>query len=661
MHATIPDTTFFIVLTTVACIIIFALLFIIRKKTALITSLNTQLAASSLTAQSLEQLSIPLWQREANGNIIYANAAYRAIIQQNPSPSSAPISNLFNDAQNIAQIALEKNSSYSERRHVIVNGERKYYEITEITIGNPPTHSIGYALDLNEIEEKDRTLKQHLSVQADLLESSRSAIAIFSADKRLRFYNNAFMSFWELDEKFLSGEPKYGEILDRLRDTRKLPEQANFQEFKRECLSMFTNLIEKKDDFFYLPNGKMLRQLVIPHEHGGLLMSYEDLTEQITQQQTYKTLVNVNKSTLDNLYEGVVVFGEDGRMQLCNPAYLRIWRLGDEIWDQKLHLQDILDLTAHLYDFIDNGELYKENLLSLITNRQASRQKLERTDGTIIDFSCVPLPDGATLMMYVDITDSALVEKSLRAEKKALEEADLIKSRFLSSISYELRSPLTSIRGFSEGLLRGYFGEVSQAHQHYLKAIYDSSVNLTNLIDNILDVASIDSGYMTLNVLEFDIRKAIDKVVFTAQAEANSKKCHLDVNCSDKIGRMTGDEKRIKQVLSNLLSNAIRFSQKDDVINFIIKTKGARKNILTFTIETTGKFLSQEDQDRVFDRFYKAPTDLSLNSGLGLTLAKSFIELHGGKIAIEDNAKKNVRIICTLKRNNKTLNKIKKS
>lgn len=608
----------------------------------------------------IEHAPFPIWQRNEDGALQYANAAYHTLAhapssQDDSHKASLPVLHPSNDY--IAQKALQTQITQTERKYIIVDGKRHLFSFSECPQyrDDQPQGTFGFATDLQEIDDKERLLKQHLNVQSDLMESSSSAIAIFSADKRLRFYNNAFVRFWELDESFLEQEPDYGAILDKLRDTRKLPEQANFQAFKKESIAMFTNLLEKIEDFFYLPNGKILRQVVIPHDHGGLLMSYEDLTEQIAQQQNYTSLVNVNQTTVDNLYEGVVVFGEDGRMQLCNPSYLNLWKLDERLLDHQPHILDIFDLTFKLYDFIDNGDLYKDNLMNAITNRQSLHQKIERRDGKVIDFSSVPLPNGATLMTYIDITDSALVEKSLRAEKKALEEADLIKGRFLSSISYELRSPLTSIHGFAEGMLRGHIGGATDKQLPYLQAIYDSSVNLTNLIDNILDVASIDSGYMTLSLEDFDIQHLVRTIEESIEKDVSQKDCNLIIDCENDIGTMNGDQKRIEQVMRNLLSNAIRFSRQHDTISFTVKTRGAAKRIICFEVEGYGTPLTKEEKARVFDRFYKPPTDLSFNNGLGLTLAKSFIELHGGKIMIENKSKNRIRVTCTLKRNRKLL------
>ena len=576
-------------------------------------------------------VEFPVWERDKNGNITFSNKSYNKIISLNENDISIvePVE-LFHNSNIIAQSAITNSSTEIHKAHVIVNGERKLFSITEIPNDNG---TVGYAFDITELEDVQKELKRHLSVQSDLLESSNSAIAIFGADQRLKFFNNAFCKFWDLKENLLLNEPNYGELLDILRDKRKLPEQANFQEFKKECLEMFTNLIEKKEDFYFLPDGTCLRQIVIPHEHGGLLISYEDLTEQMSKEQSYKTLVDVKKSTIDNLFEGVVVFGEDGRIQLCNSVYLKMWNLNENIIENKPHINEILEDTIELYDYDEDWDEYKSNIISIINSRLATKLKIKRKDGSILELSCAPLPDGAILMLYMDVTDSVRLEKSLRAEKKALEEADHIKSNLLTNISYELRSPLTSLKGFSEGLLLGYFGEVNSEQKEYIKNIYDSSVSLSYIIDDIIDVTTIDSGYMKLGISDFSIKSLVENIESSFSKIIENKLHSLSITYPKNIGKMSGDQKRIEQIFLNILKNIVNLSEGNDNILISIK-KDRPNNIVTFSIEDNNKGIEVIKNNRFFEKNHKTNIALSSYNNIGIILAKSFLDMHNAKVDI---------------------------
>src|SRR5262249_47431273 len=155
-----------------------------------------------------------------------------------------------------------------------------------------------------------------------------------------------------------------------------------------------------------------------------------------------------------------------------------------------------------------------------IQRRDLVGKQIERTDGKVLDWRKVPLPDGATLITYLDITDSTLVERSLRERNEALQEADRLKTEFLANVSYELRSPLTSISGFSEMLRQEYFGALSEKQKEYVDGIHQSSQHLMQLINDILDLASIEAGYMRLEVNDFDIYKTMKSMLALTQERA---------------------------------------------------------------------------------------------------------------------------------------------
>ena len=605
---------------------------------------------------SLDLLPIPLWQRDASLAIVTHNRAYAEAIE-GAAPVDGKIPELDKKVPAQAKQASLEGKAITDRRYVIVGGARKLYDVTEIPAADGSM--IGYALDVSEVDALKEDLTRHNSAMDDFLESSASAMVIYGSDMRLKSFNYAFVALWKLDEMWLDTHPTYGEILENLREKRKLPEQANFQLFKQQQVKLFRDLINPKEEFFYLPDGKALRVLAIPHALGGIMFAYEDVTDRLALERSYNTLIAVQRETLDNLHEGVAVFGEDGRLKLSNPNYVRLWNIPDEMAKSEPHVRDIVDKCKPLYVF-DEWDAFKQDHIRELQARSSHAQRLELADGKVIDWRKVPLPDGANLITYLDITDSMLVERSLRERNDALQEADKLKSEFLANVSYELRSPLTSIAGFSEMLSQEYFGTLSDKQREYVDGIHQSSQRLMQLINDILDLASIEAGYMRLEVAPLDVSALVKSVVSLIQERVREHGLKLKVECPAKIGQMLGDETRIKQILFNLLSNAIKYSSHGDKITFGAK---ASDHEIIIWVQDQGQGISPEEQEAIFNTFHRGKVQGSdknkaakrSGTGLGLSIVKSFMELHGGRIEVFSEPGKGARFECIFLRDNPKL------
>ena len=605
----------------------------------------------------------PIWQRDSSTDVVFYNLSYSVAVEDvNDGGDGTP--ELDKKARSMATQAFETNRTVSDRRHIVIGGERKLYDIMEMPVPEEKI-SVGFAIDMSEVEELKEDLTRHISAQDDLLESSASAMAIYGSDMRLKSFNYAFASLWKLDEIWLDMQPTYAEILEALREKRKLPEQANFQLFKQQQIKLFTALIDPHEEFFYLPDGKALRVIAIPHALGGILFAYEDVTDRLALERSYNTLIAVQRETLDNLHEGVAVFAEDGRLKLSNPGYLSLWNIDMETATAEPHIRDIIDKCRNLFVF-DDWEKFKHAHIDHIQSRDFLSQIIERTDGKVIDWRKVPLPDGATLITYLDVTDTTLVERSLRERNEALQEADKLKTEFLANVSYELRSPLTSISGFSEMLRQEYFGPLSDKQKEYVDGIHQSSQHLMRLINDILDLASVEAGYMRLEISKFDIYVMMKSVLSLIQERAKEYNLKIKFECPSKIGKMLGDETRIKQILFNLLSNAIKYSEAGQTVTLGAREEG--EGGLMLWVSDEGKGIPAEEQEAVFSKFYKGRHQEGSRgesqrggTGLGLSIVKSFIELHGGRVALHSELGKGTSFECHLLRNSPDLLPLLKS
>ena len=274
----------------------------------------------------------------------------------------------------------------------------------------------------------------------------------------------------------------------------------------------------------------------------------------------------MQRETLDNLAEAVAVFGSNGRAQLFNPAFAKMWKLSPEALQEQPHIETVEAWCKPLFDDANTWRTIRE-AITAIENRVEVPLKLERKDGSVLDCMTMPLPDGATMLTFQDITDTENVERALRERNEALETADQMKVDFVHHVSYELRSPLTTIIGFAHFLSDPVTGPLMPKQAEYLGYITASTNALLAIINNILDLATIDAGAMSLNLGSVDIRKTIEAAAEGIQDRLATDRIELNVDVDPNIGSFVGDERRVVQVLYNLLANAVGFSPQDATVD----------------------------------------------------------------------------------------------
>lgn len=611
---------------------------------------ETAAAELQATRNVLDALPLPVWRRHADTLALVAcNRAYATAVDATPETALAEGRELLSGAlagrgKEIAARARESGRPESERYHVVVAGARRFVEITELPL--PCGNLLGFARDLTDLEGLQAELQRHLAAHAEVLEAVATAIAIYGPDTRLKFYNTAFAALWRLEEDFLGTEPALDEVLERLRERRRLPEYADFRAFKRQQQQMFTSLLQPQEELLHLPDDRTLRMVVSPHPFGGLTFLYEDVTDRLALERSYNTLIEVQRETLDNLFEGIAVFGSDGRLKLSNPAWAQIWRLRPEDIAGEPHVADIVEKTRAFYDDGSDWSEKKARVIARITAWAASDGTLERQDGSVLRVATVPLPDGNVLLSYLDVTDSTRVERALREKNEALETTGRLKTEFIANVSYELRTPLNAIIGFAEILTNQYFGELNPRQLDYSRGILDSSHRLLSLINDILDLATIEAGYMTLETEPVDIHTLLASVLALTRERARKQNLNLEFDCPPEIGSIIADERRLKQALFNLMSNAIKFTPSGGTIAIRARRLDGE---VALSVTDTGIGIPREQQQRVFEKFERGnPQARQSGAGLGLSLVKSFIELHGGRVEMESTPGQGTRVTCYL-------------
>ena len=610
------------------------------------------LTSASAVRAMFEAVPVPVWRRDRNLALVDCNTAYAAAIDTTRQVAVAEGRELLPASSRVKARELARAAAAGETRteahHIVIGGQRHLIEITETPDREGGT--IGFAIDRTDRELAEAELQRHMNAHGQVLENIHAAVAIYGPDKRLRFCNAAFADLWGVETDWLASGPSLDELLERLRERRRIPEYADFRAFRRQQLAMFTSLIEPQHELLHLPDDRTLSLAVSPHPLGGLVFVYEDVTDRLALERSYNTLIEVQRESLDNLFESIAVIGSDGRLKLHNPAYRKIWGLSEADLAGEPHIGEIVEKTRRFYDDGGRGSAgwpaLKQQIIARISGDATAGDLLDRVDGTVLQVATVPLPDGNVLLSYQDVTDTQRVERALRERNEALETAGQLKSEFIANVSYELRTPLNAIIGFAEILANEYFGALTPRQLDYSRGILDSSHRLLSLINDILDLATIEAGYMTLETGPVDVRDMLEAVLTLTRERARNQNLDLSLHCPDDIGLIEADDRRLKQALFNLISNAIKFTPPGGAIRLEAERDTSE---LILSVADTGVGIPMADQTRVFEKFERGdPAVSQTGAGLGLSLVKSLVELHGGTVTIESTPDHGSTVRCHL-------------
>ena len=597
--------------------------------------------AASLRAL-IEKLPSPVWTRDAAGRLTFVNAAYaRAVETLNAADAVDRRLELLDSAarENIAR-ARTAGGAYAGRLPAVVAGTRRSFDVLDF---RTETGSAGLAIDATEAETMRSALARMVDAHRRTLDALSTGVAMFNAERRLTFHNAAYRALWNLDASYLEQGPSDSAVLDALRAARKLPEERDFRQWKAQLHTAYS-AVEAQEQTWHLPDGRTLRVVTTPNPDGGVTYLFNDVTERLDLERRFEELIRVQGETLDNLAEGVAVFASDGRIRLYNSAFSRMWRLSPQALEARPHIETLTALCRPLHGDDAIWQALRQ-VVTAIDSREVIAGRLERRDGSVVDCRTVPLPDGATLVTFHDVTNSVNVERALRERNEALEDADKIKIDFVHHVSYELRSPLTNIIGFVHLLGDPGTGPLAPKQREYLDYITVSTNTLLALINNILDLATIDAGRMQLNLGPVDIRATMAAAAEGVQDRLVNAGLVLDIRAPDSIGSFVADERRVRQILFNLLANAVSFSPAGGTITLSAER---RSDALVFAVTDHGPGIPPEVLEKVFDWFETH----SLGShhrgtGIGLSLVRSFVELHGGTVNITSVVGEGTTVTCT--------------
>ncbi|MEX0851960.1 MAG: PAS-domain containing protein [Bauldia sp.] len=604
-----------------------------------------ELAAEVETMRAmLAGTPMPIWLRDDKRSLVWVNAAYASAVEAADTDDAVGrgLELLDTATRRVMAAGHTGGRVFTKRVPAIVAGARRIFDITDIA---SEEGSAGIGVDVTELEAARAALRREVDFNARTLDMLQTAVAIFGPDRRLKSCNAAYRDLFGLDAAFLESAPDETAVLDRLRAARKLPEQADYRGWRADLLSAYRS-VEAREFWWHLPDGQTLRVIANPHPQGGMTWVYENVTERLDLESRYNALVSVQGVTLDHLAEGVAVFGSDGRLRLHNPTFAAVWSLGRVLLDSRPHVSEIVAACRQPNDDETMWRRLTACVAGFDENRLSVAGRMERPDRRIIDYATVPLPDGQTMVTFVDVTDTVQVERALVERNEALVAADRLKNDFIHHVSYELRSPLTNIIGFAQLLGDLAAGPLSQKQREYVGYITSSGADLLAIVNDILDLTSIDAGMMELDLAEVDVAASIATAVNDLRRRLDEAGIALTVDVGPDVSTFIADESRIRQVLYNLLANAIAFSEPGARVTV---TASRAADSIEIAVADEGPGIPSDFINSVFDRFASLPRGAARGGvGLGLSIVKSFVGLHGGTVEIASEEGKGVTVTVRL-------------
>ncbi|WP_225009403.1 sensor histidine kinase [Novosphingobium percolationis] len=598
----------------------------------------------------IEAAPLPMWFRDAAMRLRLVNSAYvKAVGARSADEAVAQGVELVEPVEGLtaAQVARQVHARQQAATRIVsatIGGQRRSLRVSDLPLGDEGV--AGYAVDIEEMEELTRQFRRFRDAQRQMLDTLSAGIAQFDDKRNLVFANQPFLRIFAMPQAWVVDTPPFDRVLDRMRDGGRLPEVRDFPEWRRERQGWFLSSAPREEPW-HLSDGTHLRVVGQPMPDGGLLMIFEDRTEQLQLSATRDTLLRTRTATFDNLFESLAVFGPDGKLQLWNRRFAADWGLDEDFLATHPRVDVMLQRLAGQLKRPAQVGVVAEVIQSATLERKQKGGRIALADGRHLEFAGVPLPDGNGLLTVLDITDSQKAEAALRERNAALIEADAVKTRFIANMSYEFRTPLTSIGGFAELLAAGVAGELTPQARDYVAAILTSVERLGQQIENVLDLSQSEAGTLPLAQEEVALFPLLTEVVQERAERIEAAGLSLDLRGSDAVGAVTGDSRRLRRAFGELVDNAIVATAPG---GRILVECGRRKGRIQVVVSDNGVGMEPSTLARALEGLKLSPDGrmVERRTGLGLPLVRQLIEAHAGALELLSEPGQGTSAIVTL-------------
>lgn len=584
----------------------------------------------------IEAAPLPMWYRGPDMRLAMVNTAYVRAVEANDARDVVTRQVELIEGSGIggplasAIVARDTDKPNVQAMPATINGARRMLRVHDVPLPSPPGGVAGFAIDIEDLEQARGGMKRFSDAQRAMLDRLSAGVAQFAPDRSLAFCNQPFQRMFAMRGEWLADRPEFDRVLERMREANRLPEVRDFPGWKAERRDWFLATGGAIDETWNLPGGVHLRLVANPLPDGGLLLIFEDRTEQVQLASARDTLLRVRTATFDNLFEALGVFAGDGRLQIWNNKFRQLWGFDEEYLASHPRIDALVERGADKLAQPSRSGVIAEIVRSAAVGRQQRGGRVAFADGRHFEFAGVPLPDGNALFTMLDISDSRRIEQALRDRNEALEAADQVKTAFVANMSYELRTPLTSIQGFAEMLGEGYAGKLSKQADSYVDAILESVARLSGLVDDVLNLTEGDQN--RIERLDVDLETTAYNAAETIAPLAKRKRIDFAIEVAPSTGTVKGDAKKLRQMIEHLLRHAVAGTQEGGRV--LLHTDGDVRRA-RIVVSDDGQGMTPDEVDHAFDRFAEHQArDDDRALGLGLPIAKQFAEAHGGTIQL---------------------------
>jgi len=604
----------------------------------------------------IEAAPMPMWFRGQDMAIQLVNQAYVDAVAATSAEAvvQGQIELLEPEGERlpaeIARASLEQELKTERITAATIHGERRTLRVSDLPLGAEGV--AGYAIDIEEQQQVLRQFKAYRDAQRAMMDQLSIGIAQFDGEEQLIYANLPFRRLFELGhegtEKDRRAPLAFERFLSDAREKSLTPEVRDFPEWRRERVGWFGEASGQEENW-PLPGGTHLRIAAQPMPDGGLVMIAEDRTESLSLSATRDTLLRTRTATLDSLFEALAIFAPDGSVQLWNRSFAPTWGLTPEFLDTHPSAQGLLDAIGDNLKQRTDAARIGAVVRAATLDRTEKRGQVQLKDGRALRFAGVPLPDGNGLLTVLDITDSYKAEKALRERAEALEEADNVKTRFLANMSYEFRNPLTTIGGFAEMLASGAGGELGASASEYVDAILASVAQLTEQVENVLDLSQSEAGLMPIAKEKIELLPFLTALV--RERETAIVEAGLGLDLKGKKGRFVmADSRQLGRAVGNLLDNAIAATPKEGHILMEVPRPGPDDDWSgAIIIRDTGAGMDAEQLALALGQVPETSGGTGrAREGLGIPLARHLIEAHGGALHLTSEQGVGTRAVITL-------------